>query len=249
MPAGRHRKPAVARAHWAGVAALVTFALAGALPAAAVLLPPAPPAAADRPIAVQQSARGLVALPSVHRLAAHPVSRSEARSSRAELLAARLAASQHLEPVGEVRSRPAERAATPRTKPARTKPAGPSGAGRVSGAPCPDGSAVESGLRPNTVSVYRAVCAAFPSVTSWGGRSGSGDHGAGLALDIMVTGPMGTSIAGFVRDHARELGVSEVIWAQRIWTVQRSGEGWRAMEDRGSATANHYDHVHVSVFG
>jgi hypothetical protein len=30
--------------------------------------------------------------------------------------------------------------------------------------------------------------------------------------------------------------------------VERSSEGWRYMSDRGSTTANHYDHVHVSVF-
>jgi len=138
-----------------------------------------------------------------------------------------------------------------RTKPALpTRPTGvavqtPAG---VSGSPCPDGSAVESGLQPNTVKVYRAVCAAFPAVTSWGGRSGSGDHGAGLALDIMCSGSLGDSIASYVRAHASALGVSEVIWSQRIWTVQRSSEGWRPMEDRGSTTANHYDHVHVSVY-
>jgi hypothetical protein len=118
----------------------------------------------------------------------------------------------------------------------------------VSGAPCPDGSSVESGLQQNTVKLYRAVCAAFPAVSSWGGRSGSGDHGAGRALDIMCTGSLGDSIADYVRSHASEFGVSEVIWAQRIWSVQRSSEGWRPMEDRGSSTANHYDHVHVSVY-
>ncbi len=119
---------------------------------------------------------------------------------------------------------------------------------RVSGSPCSDGSAVESGLQTNTIKVYRSVCAAFPAVSSWGGRSGSGDHGAGLALDIMCSGSLGDAIAAYVRAHAGELGVSEVIWSQRIWTVQRSSEGWRPMSDRGSTTANHYDHVHVSVY-
>jgi Bacterial SH3 domain len=118
----------------------------------------------------------------------------------------------------------------------------------VSGAPCPDGSSVENGLQPNTVKLYRAVCAAFPAVSAWGGRSGSGDHGAGRALDIMCTGSLGDSIANYVRSHASRFGVSEVIWEQRIWSVQRSSEGWRPMEDRGSTTANHYDHVHVSVY-
>jgi hypothetical protein len=134
---------------------------------------------------------------------------------------------------------------------ARTRPkatasvATPTG---VSGAPCPDGSAVESGLQANTIKLYRAVCAAFPAVSSWGGRSGSGDHGAGRALDIMCTGSLGDSIANYVRSHASSFGVSEVIWEQHIWSVQRSSEGWRPMEDRGSTTANHYDHVHVSVY-
>jgi hypothetical protein len=119
----------------------------------------------------------------------------------------------------------------------------------ASSARCPDGSAVEIGLRPNAVKVYRAVCAAFPAVSAWGGRSGSGgNHGAGLALDIMCSGSLGDAVARYLRSHASELGVSEVIWSQRIWTSKRSSEGWRAMSDRGSTTANHYDHVHVSVY-
>jgi hypothetical protein len=133
-----------------------------------------------------------------------------------------------------------------RTKPPKTIPAAAAG---VSGAPCPDGSAVESGLQANTVKLYRAVCAAFPAVTAWGGMSGSGgDHGSGLALDIMCSGSLGDAIASWVRSHASKLGVSYVIWSQRIWSVQRSSEGWRSMEDRGSTTANHYDHVHVSMY-
>jgi hypothetical protein len=125
---------------------------------------------------------------------------------------------------------------------------GGGGGGSVSGAPCPDGSAVESGLVSHTIEVYRAVCAAFPAVSAWGGRSGDGDHGSGHALDIMCSGSLGDAIAAYVRAHAGELGVSYVIWAQHIWSVERAGEGWRSMSDRGSSTANHYDHVHVSVF-
>jgi hypothetical protein len=119
----------------------------------------------------------------------------------------------------------------------------------VSGAACPDGSSVEIGLQPNTVRLYRAVCAAFPQVSAWGGlRGGGGNHAVGRALDIVSTGSLGDAVADYVRSNASRLGVSEVIWAQRIWTVQRSSEGWRPMEDRGSATANHYTHVHVSVY-
>jgi hypothetical protein len=127
----------------------------------------------------------------------------------------------------------------------------PPSTGGLSAAPCASGSDVESGLMANAIAVHRAVCAAFPSVTAYGGlRPGdSGEHGQGLALDIMVTGATGDQIAEFVRANSGALGVSEVIWAQRIWTVERSSEGWRPLEDRGSDTANHYDHVHVTVYG
>jgi len=145
--------------------------------------------------------------------------------------------------------------ATPKPSPSTTAaakpkaaPAAPSG---ISMAACADGSAVESGLTKDAIRVHRAVCALFSSVTGWGGTRGTGDyHGTGQALDIMIpNSSVGQAIANYVRANAKALGVSEVIWAQHIWTVQRSGEGWRAMSDRGSTTANHYDHVHVSVYG
>lgn len=88
-------------------------------------------------------------------------------------------------------------------------------------------------------------------MTSYGGvRADSGFHGSGRAIDAMISdSSVGWEIARYVRENAKRLGVSEVIYSQRIWTVQRSGEGWRSMSDRGSASANHYDHVHVSVYG
>jgi Bacterial SH3 domain len=124
--------------------------------------------------------------------------------------------------------------------------------GTVSYAPCRLGSSVESGLTPDAVRVYRAVCAAFPQVTSYGGyRAGdSGEHGTGQALDIMTSDQaLGDETAAWVIDHRTELGVSEVLWWQQIWTVERMSEGWRTFPDRGSATANHMDHVHVTVYG
>lgn len=33
---------------------------------------------------------------------------------------------------------------------------------------------------------------------------------------------------------------------KEIWSVARDKEGWRPMEDRGSTSANHIDHVHIS---
>ncbi|HEX2360452.1 MAG TPA: SH3 domain-containing protein [Jiangellaceae bacterium] len=127
----------------------------------------------------------------------------------------------------------------------------PDSGGGISSAECESGSAVEAGLTPDAIRVHRAVCAEFPSVTSYGGvRSGGGEHSAGRALDIMVSSSsLGDAIAAFARANYQELGISEVIWSQQIWTVERASDGWRWMEDRGSATANHYDHVHVTVYG
>ncbi|MGZ5370929.1 SH3 domain-containing protein [Aeromicrobium sp.] len=131
-------------------------------------------------------------------------------------------------------------------KPDKKKPA----AGGISGAPCASGSGPESGLQPDTIRVHRAVCKLFPVITSYGGTGGGGEHAAGRALDIMTRAQgTGDAIAAYLQKNARALGVTEVIWQQRIWTTQRSGGGWRPMSDRGSPTANHMDHVHVTTSG
>lgn len=123
----------------------------------------------------------------------------------------------------------------------------PATAGGLTMEPCPD-SGVESGLTDGAVYVYRSVCHNFPQITSYGGYAPRGEHGGGQAIDIMVSDDTGTQIAEFLRAHAAELNLYDIIWRQRIWTQERSGEGWRYMSDRGSATANHYDHVHVMVY-
>ncbi len=117
------------------------------------------------------------------------------------------------------------------------------------GGECTNGTSVASGVSSSIVAIHRAVCANFPDISVYGTlRGGGGDHGSGRAVDIMVSGERGWEIANFVRENYVALGVSYVIYSQRIWSVERGGEGWRAMSNRGSATANHFDHVHVSVF-
>jgi hypothetical protein len=119
----------------------------------------------------------------------------------------------------------------------------------LSGASCPDGSTVESGLTSSAVRLYRAVCAAFPALTTYGGYDPHGEHVDGRAIDFMITdSSLGQAVADYVLANAGALGVRDIIWSQRIWTPEQASSGWRYMEDRGSATANHYDHVHVAVF-
>jgi hypothetical protein len=108
------------------------------------------------------------------------------------------------------------------------------------------GLAVENGLSPNAIAVLNAVRDEFPHLTEYGGvRAGdSGDHGSGHAVDIMTSTADGDAVAEYLQGRAGELGITYLIWKQRRWSP---GGSWVAMEDRGSATANHYDHVHVSV--
>lgn len=84
------------------------------------------------------------------------------------------------------------------------------------------------------------------AITSIGGYRASAidpqGHPAGLALDFMVSDSRGTALSAFALANKARFAVRYVIWRQRI----NDGSGWRAMEDRGSATQNHMDHVHIS---
>ena len=145
---------------------------------------------------------------------------------------------------------PAPPAPAPSTSPGSAAPSAPAAAAAgVTTAPCPDGSGTEAGLTPAAVTLFRSVCNAFPALTTYGGYDAHGEHSSGRAIDFMVGGDssLGQAVADWARAHAAQLNLYDVIWAQHIWTPVRASEGWRAMPDRGSATANHYDHVHISV--
>jgi hypothetical protein len=129
--------------------------------------------------------------------------------------------------------------------------AGAAGGGAAAGlsmAPCPDGS-VEYRLTSAAVYLYRSVCHAVPQITSYGGWDDHGEHVSGKALDIMTSDvTLGNQIAAYLQAHASELHIYDILWRQHIWTPVRASEGWRLFADRGSPTANHMDHVHVSVY-
>lgn len=103
------------------------------------------------------------------------------------------------------------------------------------------------GLTQNSMRVLAAVKYSFPNMTSIGGvRPDSiADHPSGRALDFMTTNKgYGDSIANMIIARSGELNIEYIIWYQRIWFP---GKGWRHMENRGGTTANHMDHVHVTV--
>ncbi|KGN30670.1 hypothetical protein N802_06345 [Knoellia sinensis KCTC 19936] len=101
------------------------------------------------------------------------------------------------------------------------------------------------GLGSNASTVCSGVRSNFGITNIGGYRAGAGDHGTGRAVDVMVSGSKGDAVAQWAINNMSELNITYVIWKQRIWLAGASG--WRAMEDRGSATQNHYDHVHISV--
>jgi hypothetical protein len=75
---------------------------------------------------------------------------------------------------------------------------------------------------------------------------------ADLALDFLTSDvygkvpsdnhAFGDRLAEFAVANQAKYRIEYVIYRQRI----NLGSGWRAMEDRGSVTQNHFDHVHVS---
>lgn len=56
----------------------------------------------------------------------------------------------------------------------------------------------------------------------------------------------GWVMAHYAQANAVRLHVHYLCYKQSIWNIQRASEGWRPMPNRGSWTANHGDHLHIS---
>ena len=108
-------------------------------------------------------------------------------------------------------------------------------------------------VRPQAQAAADAVVSNVPGaagMTIGGTRASAtdpGGHPSGLALDYMCNVALGEAIVAYHIAHWSELGVEYIIWQQRI--LQSPGGAWKMMEDRGSPTANHMDHVHVNYLG
>jgi hypothetical protein len=107
-------------------------------------------------------------------------------------------------------------------------------------------------VKPQVQTAANAVVSNVPGadgITLGGTRASATDphgHPSGLALDYMVmsNATLGDAIARYHIDHWDELGVEYIIWEQRM--LSSPGGSWQMMADRGSATQNHMDHVHVN---
>ncbi|MEV5409078.1 hypothetical protein AB0K60_09600 [Thermopolyspora sp. NPDC052614] len=115
-----------------------------------------------------------------------------------------------------------------------------------------------TGLTPRMISIRNQIMQNFPMPYGVGclRRGDPGEHGVGRACDFMMSPggrpaagddlERGNALAEWCIKNGRQIGIMYIIWQQRYYDI-RTGGGWRMMADRGSPTANHYDHVHVSV--
>jgi len=113
-----------------------------------------------------------------------------------------------------------------------------------------------------------AISGAKKVVAAWPGRvrqiycirdcacPGTSEHCCGMAIDFMIADGggyatnSGAQIAEWVMNNRAGMSLKYIIWGQKIWQPSvdavKSWSSWRTMEDRGSITQNHWDHVHVS---
>ena len=127
--------------------------------------------------------------------------------------------------------------------------------GRSAGGDLPPGVGSEKGLQKDTILAERAVSAAFPEIKDIGGwRPDSLKwHPNGQAIDVMIPDPssthgkaLGDDVLRFALQHKDAFNLNHVIWRQTLYNPDGSSQ---LMENRGSPTQNHMDHVHIATNG
>ncbi|GAA4701080.1 coiled-coil domain-containing protein [Phytohabitans rumicis] len=137
---------------------------------------------------------------------------------------------------------------------AATASQGPSGSGSCS---VKDPTGTGGCITPRLLHAYNETKKAGFSKYVYCWRSGgSGEHPKGRACDWAVaSGGFGSVASGSNKDYgdrlanfyiknASALGVLYVIWFRRIWLPS---SGWKSYSGSGSPSAEHTDHVHLSV--
>lgn len=129
---------------------------------------------------------------------------------------------------------------------------GGGGGGNGATGPGPDLRNVKTGgsggLTPAATALKADIKARF-GVNDIGGyrpEDGYGEHSTGRALDVMIgsDSAKGTAIKDYCIQNAVNFGLKWCIWQQALWYP----DGRRSqMENRGSVTQNHFDHVHVFI--
>jgi len=113
-------------------------------------------------------------------------------------------------------------------------------------------------ITPRTLhALQQAKAAGYTRYVSCYRSSGSGEHPKGRACDFAAAvggfggtayggdKTYGTNLANYFKANASRLGVLYVIWYRQIWMAST---GWRAYSGSGSPSADHTNHVHLSVY-
>lgn len=111
----------------------------------------------------------------------------------------------------------------------------------------------EMNLQVNAVRLGRSVALNFPEIDVIGGWRPSDpfpDHPSGRAIDVMIPdwqssegSAVGDAVTEYILGNWEFFEVDYIIWRQQLIYPDSA----TMMEDRGSPTQNHFDHVHVSL--
>ncbi|MCW5953679.1 MAG: hypothetical protein KIT69_15610, partial [Propionibacteriaceae bacterium] len=115
--------------------------------------------------------------------------------------------------------------------------------------------------KPGTTALLKLLIATWGGSSSGISRScavvGRSEHKEGRALDWRMSMKsksqrkrVDQALAWMTANNgevAYRLGIMYILWNQKIWSIYYPELGWRKMENRGSWTANHKDHVHISL--
>lgn len=125
------------------------------------------------------------------------------------------------------------------------------------GSGCVDDPTTSGCITPRTLhALKQAQAAGFKRYVYCHRSGGSGEHPKGRACDFsaaasgfgkVATGgdrTYGNNLANFFIKNASRLGVLYVIWFRQIWLPS---SGWKSYSGSGSPSAEHTDHVHLSV--
>lgn len=107
-----------------------------------------------------------------------------------------------------------------------------------------------AGLTPHAATLARYIQLNYPGVVRIGGVRPDPlpDHPSGHAIDIIVGSNtmLGNQIQSDLMARAAQFSIRYLIWRE---TYRNPSGTVQFMADRGSPTANHFDHVHVTVNG
>ena len=121
----------------------------------------------------------------------------------------------------------------------------------------PASKGTEAHFQVDAIRVARAISAKFPQIQTIGGWRADGggftDHPSGRAVDVMIPNytaadgiALGDQVHKYLLDNKDFFHVEYTLWRQRYTAADGTTH---IMEDRGGQTANHFDHLHITVVG